>query len=259
MTPDNQIDPPCVAIVEDEPVLREEMAFQLRHIGFRVEAYENAVQLYRGLAVLSFAVVVLDIGLDGEDGLEICGYLRQHDKRTGIVFVTARAMREDRLLGLEAGADAYLTKPVDIDELALVIGRLTERAQVDRRATPIAQGDAENARQWRLEGIAEFLLAPNGTQVRLSATELQVIKTLLRKPDEVCTHRDLSIALGLLPDEYNKHRVEVIISRLRERVLRGTGLALPVYAKRGVGYFFGNYSVNPLATQSTLPSPAQRV
>jgi len=237
MKPESQINLPCVAIVEDEPVLREEMAFQLRHMGVRVETYESAVQLYRGLAVMSFEVVVLDIGLEGEDGLEICGYLRQHDKRTGIIFVTARAMREDRILGLEAGADAYLTKPIDIDELLLVISRLTERAHVDRRSPPIVDNDTAGT-LWRLEGIAECLVAPNGTRVRLSATELQVIKTLLRKPDEICSHQDLSIALRLLPDEYNKHRVEVIISRLRERVQRGAGVPLPIYAKRGTGYSF---------------------
>ena len=100
-----------VAVVEDELILREEMAFQLQHMGFEVETFENAAQLYRRLAVVNFDSVILDIGLDGEDGLSICQYLREHDAHIGIVFATARGLREDRLLGLDNGADAYLIKP----------------------------------------------------------------------------------------------------------------------------------------------------
>jgi DNA-binding response OmpR family regulator len=110
---------PTIAIVEDERILRDELAFQLTHLGFAVETFETAAQLYRRLAVCRYAVVVLDIGLADEDGLSICRYLRRHDKQLGLVFITARATRDDRLTGLQAGGDAYLTKPVDIDELAL--------------------------------------------------------------------------------------------------------------------------------------------
>ena len=75
-----------VVIVEDEPVLREELAFQLGHLGFAVEAFESANQLYRHLATAHVPLVVLDIGLEGEDGLSVCQYLRSHDSRIGIVF-----------------------------------------------------------------------------------------------------------------------------------------------------------------------------
>src|SRR5574343_1426377 len=69
-----------IAIVEDEPMLREELAFQLRHMGFSVNTFENAQQFYRWLAVEKFDVVILDIGLAGEDGLSICAHLREHDR-----------------------------------------------------------------------------------------------------------------------------------------------------------------------------------
>lgn len=240
--PYNQI---AVAIVEDETVLRQELCFQLGHLGFKVEGFENANALYRRLAVSEFHVVVLDIGLPGEDGLTICSYLRTHDNRIGIVFVTAHAQRDDRLLGMRAGADAYLTKPVDIDELSLLLKRLAEhtlpdRAPVaDRAPTPLdASVGGERQTGWRIELGGDFLIAPGGERLRLSSNEVRILRLLFEKPGAVAVTQEIALALGLLPDEYNKHRVEVIISRLRDKVLRETGSPLPLQTKRGIGYLF---------------------
>lgn len=217
-----------LALVEDEPVLRTELAFQLGHQGFSVAAFECAAQLYRHLAVAPVGIALLDIGLDGEDGLSICRHLRAHDPSFGIVFLTARGLRDERLAGLEAGADAYLVKPVDLDELVLVLRRLAARAT----APAAAPSD------WRLELERGLLYTPTGAEVRLSIAEIHVMAALLRHVGGVCTHVTLAQALGLLPEEYDRHRAEVILSRLRARVRRDTNLALPVVAVRGQGYRF---------------------
>jgi DNA-binding response OmpR family regulator len=225
---------PQIALVEDEQILREELTFQLGHFGFPVEAFATSEQLYRRLAVKPFAVVILDIGLAGEDGLSVCRYLREHDRDVGIVFVSARALREERLVGLDAGADAYLPKPVDLDELVLVLRRLLERNFLDNdRAAAATSGWC-----WRLDNSGDFLLAPSGNRIRLAINEARLLKVLLDKPGEVAVARDLAAGLGLLPEEYDKHRVEVIISRLRDKVLRETGHPLPVLTRRGLGYMF---------------------
>lgn len=228
----------AIALVEDEDVLREELSFQLGHLGFSVEAFESAEQLYRRMAVRRFSAIVLDIGLAGEDGLSVCRHLREHDKHVGIVFVTARALRDDRLVGLLAGADAYLTKPVDIDELSILLRRLSERAAEHRRRATDKAATASDGRTWRLEGNGDFLVAPDHSRVRLSANETRLLKMLLDKQGEPATPPELAHALGLLPDEYDKHRVEVIVSRLRDKVLRETGIALPLQTRRGLGYSF---------------------
>jgi DNA-binding response OmpR family regulator len=230
-----------IAIVEDEPILREEMAFQLRHMGFAVETFENAPQLYRGLAVQRFPAVVLDIGLDGEDGLSIARYLREHDKDLGIVFVTARGLRNDRLTGLDIGADAYLVKPIDIDELSLILRRLTRRAKNSdaESATPSAATEKGAAELWRLETNSGFVVTPIGIRVRMSLNEFQLLNLLFSRPGVVCTHMELSNALGFLAEEHDKHRIEVIISRLRAKILRNTGLQLPLHSYRSQGYAFG--------------------
>lgn len=153
----------------------------------------------------------------------------------GIIFVTARSLRDDRLTGLDVGADAYLTKPVDIDELALILKRLAQRFTEPQPAPP---GVVAASLCWHLEGGAGFLIAPNGARVRLSMNEFQLLSVLLKVPGEICTHNELAVALGLMPDEYDRHRAEVILSRLREKVVRYTALSLPVLVERGKGYRF---------------------
>ena len=227
-----------VAIVEDELVLREEMEFQLQYLGFKVESFENAAQLYRRLAVLKFNAVILDIGLDGEDGLSICQHLRQHDTQIGIIFATARGMREDRLLGLDNGADAYLIKPVDMDELVLTLRRLIQRASTHQASAETPKTGSAKVGDWCLDGTTGILTTPTGLGIRLSLSELQLLGNLMGKPEEVSVHNELSRSLGMMPEDFNKHRIEVILSRLRDKVRRETGGNLPVVSKRGLGYMF---------------------
>lgn len=230
------------------------MAFQLSQLGFPVETFESAVGFYRFMAVNENVIAVLDIGLDGEDGLSICRYLREHNQQIGIVLITARGLRHDRLAGLAAGADAYLIKPIDIDELVLILRRLEQRlhgtmalaAAVSPLAAAVPGGAASGmsfpaavpVREsgWQLSTAGTTLLAPNGGHVMLAANESQLLRRLVRRAGEVCSHAELGAALGILPDELDKHRLEVIISRLRAKTLRQTGLRLPLQSSRGAGY-----------------------
>lgn len=229
-----------IGLVEDEPVLREELSFQLQHKGFKVVAFADATGLYRHLATQPLAVVVLDIGLPGEDGISIAKLLRGHNPLMGLVFLTARSLRDDRLEGLAAGADAYLVKPVDVEELALLLQRLLERHRHSTTALveqpPSATAPKTDEEAWKLQAHRAVLIAPNGTKVRLTLTELQCLTELVSKKGKPCKHTELARAMGLMPDEWDRHRLEVIVSRLRAKVERGTGLAAPVGTVRGVGY-----------------------
>jgi DNA-binding response OmpR family regulator len=225
-----------VSIVEDEPVLRHEMAFQLRHFNFAVQAFDSAAAFYRYLAVQPRTIALLDIGLAGEDGLSICRHLREHDAQMGIVFLTAHGLRDDRLTGLAAGADAYLVKPVDMEELVLILRRLSLRFTPQKAAPAPARQESPAAGCWSMEPGSGFVTAPNGLNVRLSVSEGQLLRALVGKAGVACNHAEMATALGLLPDEFSKHRAEVIISRLRNKVERITGLSLPLKAVRGVGY-----------------------
>ena len=227
-----------VALVEDEPVLREEIAFQLRHLGFTVETFEEAATFYRYLAVHpTHVIAVLDIGLNGEDGISICHYLREHDSQMGIVFATARGLRNDRICGLLAGADAYLVKPIDMEELALVLQRLASR-YLDFFASHAHEPRSGDSEGWRLSTDCSYLTTPNEVQVKLTLTESQLLQMLLNMPGKVCHYVELGVAIHLEPGETIKHRVAVIINRLRGKVERETGLSLPLRSYRCIGYSF---------------------
>jgi DNA-binding response OmpR family regulator len=221
-----------VSIVEDEVVLREEIAFQLEHLGFAVQAFENAEQFFRYLVGHPKTIAVLDIVLGGEDGLSICRHLRSTNAAMGIVFVTARGMRDDRLIGLLAGADAYLTKPVDMDELALILRRLALRLEGAVEQTKPALTPSG----WQTEADSSFVIAPNGVRVRLSINEAQLLRVLLKQSGAICSHVELGMALGLTADEIDKHRIEVILSRLRSKAARSAGVPLGIHSERGIGY-----------------------
>lgn len=223
-----------ISIVEGEAVLRQEMAFQLAHQGFRVESFENAAGFYRYLAVRPNTIAVLDIGLPGEDGIAICQYLRTHDPMMGIVFVTASGRRDERLTGFAAGADAYLTKPVDMDELVLILRRFAMRFAAHKNVNDLPRRG--NDHSWSMEPNSVFLTSPNGIRIKLSACEGQLLRKLLEKPGMPCTHAELGVALGLHPGEFDKHRIEVILSRLSGKVARSSGLELPLQSFRNVGY-----------------------
>ncbi len=264
-----------VVIVEDEDILRNELSFVLRHHGFRVAAYATAQELYRHLAVRSAGAVILDIGLVGEDGLSICTYLRRHDPHLGIVFLTARSLRDDRLRGLAAGADAYLVKPVEMQELILMLDRLLDRHAVSqshaaspapasapastavaapsdsvlgglpdlgslgRLPSPLtAASSAEHAADhvWTLHVGLGQLRAPNGLTRKLSNNERTLLYCLAQQQGEVISAEVLSAQLQIPQEEYDKHRIEVIISRLRRNIEQTVGLSLPLFAKRGTGY-----------------------
>jgi DNA-binding response OmpR family regulator len=236
-TQDAHAHPYTVAIVEDESVLREEMAFQLQHLGFEVLTFESAPSFYRFMASRRNTVAVLDIGLSGENGLQICQYLREHDAQMGIIFLTARGARHDRLIGLEAGADAYPVKPVDMDELTLLIRRLGQR-YVGRPSAGAAPADARRPRApgWQFQDDTLTLLPPSGQPLRLTLTEWQLLRALAVRQGQVCSRAELGRALNMLPDEWDPHRLEVIISRLRTKASLQSGLELPLRTLRGVGY-----------------------
>lgn len=231
---------PVIALVEDEPVLLEELSFQLRHRGLPVLGFADATGLYRHLATQRLAVVVLDVGLPGEDGFSIAKLLRSHDPQLGIVFLTARSLRQDKLAGWQAGADAYLLKPVDMDELEMLLCRLLERqaalAPAAPEPAPSAAKEVLPEQPWKLHLSGALLLAPDGSKVKLTLTELQLLGELARKRGKTCQHLELARAMGLQPDEWDRHRIEVIVSRLRSKVERQTGYEAPIRTVRGLGY-----------------------
>jgi DNA-binding response OmpR family regulator len=217
-----------VIVVEDDPDLREEIVIGLGALGFDCIGVADAPSLYRQLVVRRPEIVVLDVGLPGEDGYSVAAHLRL-TPHIGIVMLTARGTVEDRIRGLDGGADAYLIKPIALEELASTLRSLGRRlaVRVAHDTTPA----------WRLDAGGWVLLDPEGRSVVLTATERILVERLMGKPGEVVVRDDLMGALAEDSPDYDPHRLDVLLSRLR-RKMTDAGLEMPIHVVRGIGYMF---------------------
>jgi DNA-binding response OmpR family regulator len=216
-----------VALVEDDIDLLDDTVFALRDEGLHVVACSDGRSLDLHLPHESFDVVVLDIGLPGENGLSIARRLRRTHPRLGIVMLTARTTSRDRVQGMEEGADVYLSKPADMRELALVIQALARRLGV---------GQESGGRSIALLVEENILLTATDERIELTPSETLILCRLARATGRQATRRQLIEAFGAAYFDYDERRLEAIISRLR-RKLEAAGLpANSVTALRGIGY-----------------------
>jgi len=217
-----------IVIVEDELELRDNIIIILASKGFDVRGVSDGTALDEVLATQPVDIVILDLGLPGEDGLKIAERLRNNSK-IGVIMLTARGMKQDRILGLDSGADNYFVKPVDIDELAAAINSLGRR---------IARPPVITS--WHLNVEASCLHTPNGISIQLTAKECLLLQLMFKHLGENVSRTDVFQAIGEPPDDnYSNPRLEVLISRLRSKALRfDPASPLPLRARHNIGYIF---------------------
>lgn len=216
-----------IAVIEDQTDLQEELVYYLSKKGHQVYGVTNGIELNQLMTANPPELLLLDIGLPGEDGISIANRLKDI-AGLSIVMLTARSSAEDRIQSFEAGADTYLVKPVSYRELEAVIQRADARLQ------------AANQDQvgWQLRPRERVLNAPNNTQVPLTLTESRLLTAIISRTDKVATRQQLVEALGLDFLSYDDRRIEVCMSRLRKKVQLTTNLKAPIKASRNVGYSF---------------------
>ena len=221
-----------VIVVEDEGALRDEVSKYLSRHGFSVRDVADGSGLERMLQEAPADVIVLDLGLPHEDGIEIAKRLRQQRSAMGIVITTARSRVEDRVLGYETGADVYLVKPVDYRELAAVIVAL-KRHRDQRSAGD--EGPAEMA--WQLDLETWRLITPTGTGMRLTRAEMKIMDVLSRTPGTPVERHLIGKHMGK-SDQLRDHRyVDQLVSRLRRKVITELGWEAPIGSAQREGYF----------------------
>lgn len=217
---------PRVLVVEDEPSLAQLVALQLDAAGYdsiAVTTGEDAlIEAGRG----GFAAILLDLGLAGAlDGIEVARTLRARGDWTPIIVVTARDDEIDRVLGLELGADDYVTKPYSPREL---IARV--RAHVRREsARGTARRLSAGALVLDLDAHAATL---RGAEVALTPTEFGLLAYLLERPRRVCTRGELLQHVWGYPDDDTTRTVDTHVAQLRAKL----GDDSPIRTVRGVGY-----------------------
>ncbi|QAU23351.1 response regulator transcription factor [Dyella sp. M7H15-1] len=231
--------PPHVFVLEDNTELRQDILLPaLREHGFQVQGAATATELYRTMLTQHVDMIVLDVGLPDEDGFSVARHLRTISD-IGIVVLTGHTDRQHQLDALKSGADFYLPKPVDLDVLAITLKNLARRIPSKQHAhKPQPQHKPSTATHWRLEAGGWRLVSPRGKSVVLTASE-QCVTTTLATERGSPVSRDLLIrALSRNVYDFDPHRLEMMIHRLRRKVLANTGETLPLITVRGSGYLF---------------------
>ena len=199
----------------------------LRYEGLVVDVAGDGEQALRTVAVTDYDAVVLDVMLPGLDGFETCRRLRADGRWLPVLMLTARDAVEDRVRGLDGGADDYLTKPFSLAELTARLRALVRRGPVER-PTVIEVGDL------RLDPATREVWRGD-TEIRLSAREFGLLETLMRNPGTVFTQTQLLEAAWDLGYEQRSNMVEVYIRYLREKIDRPFGVG-SIETVRGAGY-----------------------
>jgi two-component system phosphate regulon response regulator OmpR len=208
-----QEDPAHILVVDDDARLRALLQRFLTEQGFRVSTAENAASARAALADMAFDLLVLDVMMPGETGLELTAALRAEGQEVPILMLTARGAPDDRIAGLEQGVDDYLAKPFDPRELALRIRTILRRATPAPTA-PQSLAPMQIGNRWFDIERAE-LRGPDGI-IRLTGGEAALMQALARRAGEILSREDIGEALGT-PDA-GERAIDVQVTRLRRKV-----------------------------------------
>jgi DNA-binding response OmpR family regulator len=212
-----------ILLVEDDPLLGDGLRAGLRQLGFQVDWVRDGAAAERELRAEPYAAAVLDLGLPRLDGLDVLASIRQAGITLPVLVLTARDAVPDRVRGLDRGADDYVVKPVDLQELAARLRALVRRAHGQPNET-LAVGGLEldpSARRVRL----------HGEPVALSTREYDLLHLLMLNAGRVMTREQIEQRLYPWGEEVGSNTVEVHVHYLRKKI--GVGLICTV---RGVGY-----------------------
>lgn len=214
-----------ILVVEDDTLLADAVARALSQAAHTAEVVHTGEAADRALAARHFDLVILDVGLPGMDGFELLKRLRGRRLDTPVLVLTARDAVEDRVMGLDLGADDYLTKPFHLAELEARVRALI------RRGHQSAAGTLVHGRL-RLDVAGRRLYCDN-QPVDLSSRELAVLELLLMRAGRVVTKEQLADHLYGWGDEVSSNAIEVFVHRLRKKL---EPMGANIRTVRGMGY-----------------------
>lgn len=210
------VEPRQVAIVEDEDGIRESVSYALVRDGHVATGYADGRAAWSAFAETLPDLVILDIGLPGMDGLELCRRLRSRSEALPIIFVTSREEEFDRVLGLEIGADDYLCKPFSIRELLARVKALLRRASLAASREPSAPAARQTAGPLTLDAD-RYAATWRGHPVRLTVTEFLLLEALARRPGHVRTRDHLLSSAYPHDTSASDRTIDSHVKRLRRK------------------------------------------
>jgi two-component system OmpR family response regulator len=212
-------------LAEDDSILRDGMARSLQQAGYIVESTADGKDAEHLLALQEYDLLILDLGLPKQDGLDVLRKLRSHNKRTPVLIITARDSIGDRVIGLDLGADDYLVKPFDLAEFEARVRALVRRGQ-GIYSKQLSIGEL----RFDLDGQRAYL---NGEALELTARELGVLEVLMMRAGQVVTKERLAETLSGWDDELGANAIEVYVHRLRKKLEHSD---IRIRTIRGLGY-----------------------
>ena len=227
-----------ILIVEDEEHLAEGLAFNLRNAGYEVDCVDTGERALDVVAEVDYDLILLDLMLPGIDGLEVARRLRREGDTRPILMITALNRADDVIAGLDAGADDYIAKPFELDEvLARIRGAL--RRQVWARSAPSSAVPATvTFGRWTIEFEHYRAVASDGAELRLTAKELAILRLFASRPGEVISRAVFLEDVWGLPGTLETRTVDNFISRLRRTFEPDPANPRHIVSVRGAGYRF---------------------
>jgi two-component system, OmpR family, response regulator RegX3 len=225
-----------ILVVDDEPSVRESVGYALEQEGFQVTLAENGEAAEGRLSDAEYDLLILDIMMPGKSGLDICREVRARSA-VPIILLTAKDAEVDKVVGLEVGADDYMTKPFSVREL---LGRV--RAQLRRRELDRSDGSEGTAIETGPVTIdlARHLVTVRGEPVNLTRSEFQVLRLLAENPGQVFSRKEIMEELWQTEFRGDVRACDVHISNLRQKIERDPQKPELVLTVRRVGYRFAD-------------------
>lgn len=220
--------PPVIAALDDEADILELLKVNLQKAGYRFEGFQEADDLFRYLAREKPSLILLDLMLPDTDGLEVCRHIRRSEDLTGIpiIMLTARGDESDKVVGLELGADDYVTKPFSVKELVARIHAVLRRPGSGEASRRIVVGAL-------FIDLDKFEVMADGVKIDLTATEFKILQLLASRRGRVFTRNQILDHLWGHEKAVIDRTIDVHIRNLREKL---GGTAALIKNIRGVGY-----------------------
>ncbi|MBP0594084.1 response regulator transcription factor [Paraburkholderia sp. LEh10] len=247
----SEVNPPHVLVVDDDPAIRELIAGYMHDNDIRVTAAGNGNEMTAALNEFAIDLIILDLRMPGEDGMQIARRIREQSSLP-IIIVSGRRDEADRVMALELGADDYMTKPFSSRELLARVRALLRRAAAFSAGA--GTGRQSDARAYRFDGWelnigSRRLTSPAGERVSLTNGEFSLLNAFLASPGRILTREQLLESSRLYDDVYDRS-IDVQILRLRRKIEPDPSHPRYIKTERGAGYVFA-MSVEKLDSAAT--------
>ncbi len=203
-----------ITVVEDHDALRAVTIEALRQQGHHVQGIACAEALDDEAAASPSDLFIIDLNLPGEDGLSLSKRIRRGNPRAGIIMATGRTNLDDRIAGYENGADVYLSKPVEMDELLAAVSAVRRRVDMWQ-----SRPEVEGEQGFEVDSRSLTLTGPKGSTV-ISASELKMLTAFSTSQGQQLEYWQIMELLGHSPDDFRKASLEVKVVRLRKKLVQ---------------------------------------